>query len=661
MPCFNYGSSSPTYVQSFVGSAGVELTYNASGTTYSFSSISRLCFFPNKDQIKVWKKLSVGSPEVAQVYSDTISADGYYKIVNEDVILGVAPASGQVIIRRATPNTEMFVNFTDGAKLTAEQLNLCFAQLLFIAQEKEFIGNVNNHFYPVANSYTVWGAGTSYTLNSYVSYAQNFTDGFGNTYSVNKIYKCIAPTTPGIVPTNGAYWEPVSYTTNGFIIEGAPLSVPVVFDLSNVAVNHGLIWNGGKFVAGFLGGGTLDSLSDVQITTPADKQLLQYDNATQLWKNVTLPLKFVSPNNVTLFQGKSYYDATAGGALSTGNSFTEDGVTSTISAPAQLNAFKNGNNWVIPNIPTVYHVIKKIHPTEVDPVTFFANVQNNIDYVNANLGNPIRLKFFWNLNDGRFSNIGHQTNNEPLDSVLSLYWDKPQELYNITMWDNVGGFNTLLYHGVVDLSNPTKTYKVSPYFYSLADTATPANDYWKSKIHGYGITSKGFYLSVPECYTTCLERIPIFSSEGTNETNHVYTQLTNLGAQTVTSQQKFDSLSAWNGTYLDTYLEGLRDLLSAAPYKGGFTTMTASIKRREYAARHHKGNLLDAIYKGFENISFKRLELSESDKVCLWKIPKNIVYYNKYALSFSRVSANRLISNNENHFFDETEWIWTTI
>jgi hypothetical protein len=652
MPCFTYGTNDPQYIASYVGQATVELTYAASGTTYSFSQIARLCSIPNNEQIKVWKKATPSSLEVEQVYSDTTFADGYFRIVNDNVILGVA-ASGQVIIRRATPNSEMFINFTEGAKLSAEQLNLCFAQLLFIAQEKEFIGSTNNHFYPIANSYTAYSAALSYSLNAYVSYPTTITDSQGNPQTITRIYKCIAPTTPGIAPTNGAYWEPVSYTTNGFVIEGAPLSAPVRFDLSNVEVNHGLIWDGGKFSAGYLGGGTLDSLSDVVINTPLDKQLLQYNNSLQVWQNTTLPLKFGTSNS-TLFQGKAYYDSTSGDI--TNQSFVVDGSgTPPISAPAtnELSIFKtNTNNWVIPNPPTVYHILKRIIPNEQDPIAFFDDAKNAIDEVAVNLGNPVKVKFFWNLNEGRLSNKFDVSGGNGLDSTVSLHWDKPQELYSITMWDS-GGPENLKYHGVTDLSNINRVYKVSPYFHSLVDGATPANNYWYSKIHGYGLVSKGFYLSVPECYTTCLSRIPIFNNTPTTETDHTYTTTTDLGLDDPAGSKRYTKLSEYNGVWKDTYLEGLRDFATASLLKESFAGYSLA-RQKDYAARFYKSKLIDAVYRGFEDISFKRLELSEAAKSCLWKIPKNIIYYNKYALAFARREDTNSRINSYSEFINDS-------
>jgi hypothetical protein len=655
MPCFTYGTNDPQYIASYVGQATVELTYAASGTTYSFSQIARLCSIPNKEQIKVWKKATPSSLEVEQVYSDTTFADGYFRIVNDNVILGVAAASGQVIIRRATPNSEMFINFTEGAKLSAEQLNLCFAQLLFIAQEKEFIGSTNNHFYPIANSYTAYSAALSYSLNAYVSYPTTITDSQGNPQTITRIYKCIAPTTPGIPPTNGAYWEPVSYTTNGFVIEGAPLSAPVRFDLSNVEVNHGLIWDGGKFSAGYLGGGTLDSLSDVVINTPLDKQLLQYNNSLQVWQNTTLPLKFGTSNS-TLFQGIAYYDSTAAGTI-TNQSFVVDGSgTPAISEPAgnQLSIFKtNTNNWVIPNPPTVYHILKRIIPNGQDPVDFFADTKNAIDEVAVNLGNPVKVKFFWNLRPGRL-NLTSPVGDANLDSVASVFWDRPQELYHFNMYNNI---QSNLWLHASETSVTPEVRKVSPYFYSTLTSGSSTE--FGSKIHGYGLTSNGFYLSVPECYTSSLARIPIFNTEGSGADDYTFTIGSNLTSDPV-GTGRYTELNT--GNYLDSYLESIRDMVSAGADKGTFTTLSSGTKKEDWAARYAKGLMFNAVYLFDSDIQYRRLERpTEALKSCLFKIPKNIIYYNKYAMAFAYNLGQGFVGNNGNSTFLDNLNGWQSI
>ena len=194
------------------------------------------------------------------------------------------------------------------------------------------------------------------------------------------------------------------------------------------------------------------------------------------------------------------------------------------------------------------------------------------------------------------------------------------------MWSLV---DNLAYHGVLNAT--PQTLLQNPYFAKVGGT-------YHSKITGYGIKYKGFYLSVPECYTTSLARIPIIQGTPTTWANHVFTQAADV------THLKLTSCDETVGVYRDLYLEGLRDMMSASSMavqtsytnNTGTGPGTVAVEEVDRKARYAKGHILNADYNGLSGISYKRLEISgEVAKSCLFKIPKQIIYYNKYALAWA--------------------------
>lgn len=599
MPCYNYSSNDPIYYSPNAGQWAVEKVYSV-GATYSFAAIARMCEIPAQDQLCVYTRASAGSAETKL----TLNIDYTVNTVSETITLIAPPASGQVVVRRCTPNDKMLFEFVDGAKITAGQLNGSLYQLLFLGQEKEWVGSINNHHYPVAANVVAWNSGTAYVVGNYVT-------------SSNVVYQCIQAHT-NQTPPNATYWTPVNFITNGFVIQGGEnLGGPVRFDLTGVSNGYSLVWNGTKFEAGTIGG-FIDNLQDVIITNAGNTHILVYDSLVSKWKNY-LPSVDIRENNLK-FKDFTFYNRQGN---NTDQSYS-NGETA-ISAPAALDIFKNGSNeYVLTHAPTVYHILKKIIPSEQDPVAFFNNVNTQINNFAASLANPVKVQLYWNLarNIASTATIVDDTTGEALVNFKIAFWDSPHELYHASMWTSI---DSLKYHGVT--ASGSSLYKQNAYF-SVADGTRI------SKLYGKGIKANGFYLNVPECYTTAWCNIPV-----TQNTNPItFTTTSNINLINMTTPI--------NPTYRDEYLTALRDYAFAGARAG--LAATSNNLHQDYNSRLSKAHLLNADYLGIEDISYKRLESSDTAQSCLFKIPKQMVYYNKLAMAFHPSYISTLTTGGTN-------------
>ena len=629
MSCYSYSSNDPIYFEPNIGIWSVERVYNV-GDTYSYAAIARMCEVADKDQLCVYTRPSPTGTETKL----TLNVDYTVVTATETISIPTPPASGQVVIRRCTANTKMFIPFTEGAKLTAQQLNTSLYQLLFISQEKEFVGSTINEYYPIAIAASAWNSGTPYVVNNYVLHNGN-------------IYKALTNHSNSQPPS--ANWTLINPATNGFVIEGN-LSGPVKFDLTGTVVGQGLVWNGTKFEAGYFAG-QLDNLSDVTITNPIPGQILVRNISSQ-WVNTSPTVDITIANPV--FQSHIF--------VNQATSYTNDN-TSFPTITTTWTKFRNpSNQWNIASIPTVWHALNLITPGYIhgNNSTYFdqwlVNVNTTVNAVSQAVTNPVKVKLFWNLNKGRNNITDNGIPTENLQNYKSTFWDDPKELYNTGMWSNP---ISILSHGVAT-DGSGSTQKTSAYWNSI-------NGAFTSKVSGYGLQTQGFYLSIPECYTTSLVKIPIIKTNGTTASDHVFVikgDLTSL---------KLAGLKGGSGSnesaYSDLYLENIRDLAFAAsftkpsPTAGSWATDTnnnfpngtagftpPTIYNLEQKARWTKGNLFSADYSGFEDVSYKRLETSETAKTCLFKIPKQIIYYNKHALGFSYSTTTTNLTTTNTDF-----------
>lgn len=604
MPCYSYSSGS---IINYVGN--VERIYNASGTVYSFADIARICETPPQDQICVFTRQIEGGAETQLSYVNVKTLASHFSITNENIILQTAPI-GQVIIRRCTNSTKMLYKFTDGAKLTAKQLNASLHQLLFITQEKEFFSQVNNFIYPISSNILPWSSVTTYSVLNYVTH-------------IGRIWQATGTTTNNAPIGGSGFWTAVEFANRGLHLIGGTAGVPLIINLNNIEVGKALVWSGSEFVAGYISG-ILDNLADVDVTTtlPVLGDILVYSTGG-LWKNKVPTIDITSANIV--FPGFAF---TASGLS---QSYTNN--STSISAPAggQLNEFKNGSTqWVLTTPPTVYHIIKKSLPDNADPIDFFNTVNNNINTFAANAGNPIKVKFEWDLGWKRFA-TADAANGDNLRSYKNMFWDDPSELYALNMWSAGLTGSGIKYHGV---TNSSVIYRDTPYIYQTVTAGTTATD---SKFNTYGVYPKGFYLNLPESSSTNLRSLKAVGTNG-----EFYKLSAPDGASAITSDQLITSLNAlwgFNSGRIDFYLQQLRNFAFASLRANPGFVAFSSAKADEQTARYQKARFIFAAYSPFEDLSYKRHEIAENVDTVLWKIPKVMIYYNRAAIALSNDSV----------------------
>lgn len=609
MPCYSYSANN---VINFVGNVEIVLSYtgNGAGVHYSYSTLAWICEFPIQDQLRVYSRISAGNPETELVQGTDFTIDA----TNNRINLVTAQGAGtQVVIRRSTPSNRMIYKFVDGAKLTAKELNASFHQLLFLNQEKDFLAGTNIYnYYPIFKAMNVWSGGTAYIAGDFVTFGSS-------------IYKCIQPNTGQNPVISSGYWESVNNQINSFVVLGGPN--PTAFDLTNLSIGKALVWNGTAFTAQSFSS-SLSTLTDVNTTGAIAGDILRY-NGTQ-WVKVTPSIVDLTANNL-LFKDRTFYN------LNTTTSYTNNATSYDVNSKSFLNVFKSGTNWVLTDPPTVYHIVQKLIPStnlsgSQDPETYFSYINSALTNLGANLSNPVKLKFFWDLGAARASVADINAGNAGTNSFQTYYWDRPAELHSILGYTPVvGGTATgILYHGV---ETSTELHRVSPYFYEIRNKSTGNLVSFTSKVQGYGI--KSFYLSVPECYTTPLANVPARSG-GAWVTLGTFANLTDqlayLGGE-----------SPVGYTYRDYYLMGLRDMAFAAarPEVAQDALTNGTLKAMDSKARILKGVVINVKYSGLANTGFSRLEEGTNQSI-LWKIPRQIIYYNKIATSFA-------IKNTDEH------------
>jgi hypothetical protein len=596
MACYSYSSNANINYNN-----NIEIVYAVSGTSYSFSSIAWICEFPVNEQILVYTKPSLTGTETLKIYNTDYTINTSTSTIN----FTSAP-SGYVVIRRTTPSQRMLFKFNDGAKLTAQQLNASLHQLLFMVQEKEFAGSTLNYFYPLtSSSFPAWNIPISYTIGQTVSYNNN-------------LYICIANHTSTSPPPNANWSLLTNLNYSGFLIQGGPN--PVVFNLSSLSVGSALVWNGTQFVTNTFSG-TLDSLSDVTATNPSNNDIISYSSASSQWILKSPSIADLSAANL-IFADRTFYNN------ATTTSYTNGAASVDVSSKSFLTKFKNNNNkWVLTDPPTVYHIVKELIPSpnqsgSQDPETFLSYVNTALVGLSANITNPVKAKLYWQLGLNR-TNIQDSGGLDYLSDTPSMFWDDPDELYN-TAGYNLGAPTPIKYHGV---NNGTLKYRTSPYFFQTLNQSNVQQSY-ASKVQTYGI--KSFYLSIPECHTSCLAGLPAAHSTteyfapgvspASPDINGLITSLTAIGDEDASS-------------YRDFYLMGLRDLAFAGS-RPTSNLNTSTVKGKDNVSRLKKSYFIKATYNGLTNKLFKRLEdTSGSSLSCLWKIPKQIIYYNQAALA----------------------------
>jgi len=605
MTCYSYTSNNPVLL------TNVEYVHTVTGSlTYSYNSIAWICEFPESSQLKVYSRASALAAETLLIQGTNYTVN----TTTKNIVFASAAPAGELVIRRRTPTDRMLYSFVDGAKLTSTQLNESFNQLLFGIQENIFTNGTQNFYYTVSTGVPSWVSGTSYAINAIVSHT-----GLTATALYKRLTVGAGTTAPNADTTN---WTVINPSSSGFIIIGGP---PVVqFDLSSLGVGYALVWDGSKFVSSTFSG-TFASLSGISVSGAASGDILRYNGTN--WANAAPSVTITAANPV--FSGRTFY------ASGLNTSYNSGG--SGISAPVSgiLSEFKNGSNeWVLTDPVTSYRILQKTLPspnvsgTDI-PESFFSTVNSQLIGLAANVTNPVKVKFHWDLSLNTSSLVDF-TSSQNLMSPATALWDSPEELYSAAGYGI--GTTTLKKHGVQVTNGSGRKYYTSPYFTYDTDS-TGAGPVYTSKVKGYGI--KTFYLSIPDSSTSCLSSIPkmdttsvYFTAPGIISLATLTTALNVIGDENAAS-------------YRDYYLLGLRDMAFASSRP---TVSTDSIvKDRDALSRLKKGFLISSEYTGLDNYTFKRLEdSSDGGSNCLWKIPKQIIYYNKAALALADKTLSAL-------------------
>jgi hypothetical protein len=408
------------------------------------------------------------------------------------------------------------------------------------------------------------------------------------------------------------------FNTGGIQITGGPN--PVVFNLTSLTVGAGLVWNGSQFVAQSFTG-NLNALTDVTIGALSTGQILTHNTGTGQWTNV-LPTVDITQTNL-LFADRTFYN---NGGFNSYNTIS----TISVSGKTQLNGFKNASNkWVLTDPPTVYHILKKLTPSEQDPETFFTSIDTAITGLSANVTNAVKAKFYWDLGLERRDIVDTATGLY-LSDLPTTYWDSPQELYSASGYDPTA-VSGVKFYGVTATATQ---HRSSPYFYQVVGTS------FVSKVRGYGI--KSFYLSIPESSCSAFSDIPAMDPGTPTNYFTVPGTVANLNTFTNALNQVGTESEV---TYRDYYLLALRDMAFAGVRE--MPPDANNVKKKDAISRRSKGLLITADYNGFENILFKMLEnVSDLGSNCLWKIPKQIIYYNKAALAVANKDTVELTTSS---------------
>ena len=602
MTCYSYTSNNPVLL------TNVEYVHTVTGSlTYSYNSIAWICEFPESSQLKVYSRASALAAETLLIQGTNYTVN----TTTKNIVFASAAPAGELVIRRKTPTDRMLYSFVDGAKLTSTQLNESFNQLLFGIQENIFTNGTQNFYYTVSTGVPSWVGGTSYAINAIVSHT-----GATATALYKRLVAGAGTTAPNIDTTN---WIVINPSSSGFIIIGGPTVVQ--FDLSSLGIGYALVWDGTKFVSSAFSG-TFASLSGISVASAVAGDILRYNGNN--WVNAAPSVTITAANPV--FSGRTFY------ASGLSQSYSNGGTP--ISAPGSgiLSEFKNGSNeWVLTDPITSYRILQKTLPspnvsnTDI-PENFFSTVNSQLVGLAANVTNPVKVKFHWDLSYGVIQQSDYTTNQDLMNPATAL-WDGPAELYSAAGYGIVAN-PALRKHGVQITNATGRKYYSSPYFsYNTAADGTDLS--YSSKVKGYGI--KTFYLSIPGSSTSCLSEIPEVNSDLTTyfacpgtvvaSLADLYTSLNAIGDELVTS-------------YRDYYLMGLRDMAFAGARPNAI--LDTNVKERDALSRYKKGYLISAEYTGLNNYTFKRLEDSgDIGSDCLWKIPKQIIYYNKAALSLA--------------------------
>jgi Phage T7 tail fibre protein./Carbohydrate binding domain. len=268
MPAYSYTSGDPIGITALNPTTGqfIEVTYAASGLSYSYSRVAWLPDIPIDDQIKVFTRPNSTGLETAMIEGTDFTFGP-----SETVVFTNAPV-GQVVIRRSTDLSKMILSYVDGAKFTSRQLNSTMHQLLFIAQEKANFGTNIFNYYPVSVVADTWSNATNYVVNDVVIHSGG-------------IYVCIANNSNNNPSSSPLFWAFQNPQSNGFYVTG--YGAPVNLHMGSIEDGQTWVWSAAqkRFQSGFAINSSAN-LSDYLISLPANNQILEY--SSNRWRNKTV-------------------------------------------------------------------------------------------------------------------------------------------------------------------------------------------------------------------------------------------------------------------------------------------------------------------------------------------------------------------------------------
>ena len=152
--CYEYNSNDPIYYNASNLGPSVIVEYDTpvTGTAYSYGNVATLCEIADSLQLCVYLVTSGDAATLLTYETDfTINESTATVTLNSSVSV-----SGYATLRfaRCTDDKKMFMRFTEGAKLSADDLNASLHQLLFLIQEKEFAADT---YYQIENAIALPG------------------------------------------------------------------------------------------------------------------------------------------------------------------------------------------------------------------------------------------------------------------------------------------------------------------------------------------------------------------------------------------------------------------------------------------------------------------------------------------------------------------------
>ena len=106
--------------------------------------------------------------------------------------------------------------------------------------------------------------------------------------------------------------------------------------------------------------------------------------------------------------------------------------------------------------------------------------------------------------------------------------------------------------------------------------------------------------------------------------------------------------NVWSPTEstVDFYLQGLRDFAFAATRVNPGYVARATNKPSDAVSRVIKGKMIGASYSTFHDIDYKRLESTDNVSSVLWRMPKQMIYYNKVSFALANPLSDQLTTSS---------------